>query len=215
MSYEDMIACDNYVREDKQRRKRIRRWFDGRKVDREGRMMLPECKPEPKPKTPSKTNATTKQKATGRSKYLPTSCVRSRRYIGVTKASGQVKIGFRARVWVPILGERHIGTYPTREDAARAFDVESFRLYGPNARLNYPEEYAGREWVGTEEAVGSYTSGVSGETNHKAKTNEADVRLMRQCASEGIGYVELGLRFGISDVQVGKIVRGEAWGHVV
>lgn len=45
------------------------------------------------------------------------------------------KKGFYARIC-----DRYIGTFLTAVEAARAYDKEAFKLWGPVARLNFPEE---------------------------------------------------------------------------
>lgn len=41
--------------------------------------------------------------------------------------------------WTARVQRRHIGTFATQEQAARAYDVEALRVFGEFARLNFPE----------------------------------------------------------------------------
>ncbi len=57
--------------------------------------------------------------------------------------------------WVAVLWDRelkrarHIGSYESEEDAARAYDKEALRMLGPEAGLNFRESEcrAGTSWL--------------------------------------------------------------------
>jgi hypothetical protein len=43
-------------------------------------------------------------------------------------------------------GARHAGYHDREIDAAHAYDAKVFQLLGPQARLNFPENFVGRDW---------------------------------------------------------------------
>lgn len=55
------------------------------------------------------------------------------RFIGVSWLRGR---------WIATLQrgtlKKRLGDFATAEEAARAYDVEALRLYGPNANVNFP-----------------------------------------------------------------------------
>ena len=53
-----------------------------------------------------------------------------------------------------------------------------------------------------------------GVLNGSAKLTEDDIRAIRKLGAEGVFQKEIGLRFGISQVMSGKIVRRDNWSHV-
>ena len=54
----------------------------------------------------------------------------------------------------------------------------------------------------------------AGSHNNNAKLTAEDVRAIRRLAAGGAAKRSLGRQFGISEVQVGRIVRGERWREI-
>lgn len=57
-------------------------------------------------------------------------------------------------------------------------------------------------------------TGRRGELHGMSKVTDEGVREMRELARDGLSYAELGRRYGISDVQVSRIVRRMCWNHL-
>lgn len=54
-----------------------------------------------------------------------------------------VSLSKNKRAWRATIGDRgivHIGTFATEESAARAYDQEAIRRFGPFARINFPKD---------------------------------------------------------------------------
>jgi hypothetical protein len=63
----------------------------------------------------------------------------SSRYIGV--AWDKAKSSFRVSLWDPqTKRSRHVGSYASEEDAARAYDCAAVQARGPGAERNFPDE---------------------------------------------------------------------------
>lgn len=147
MTYPEMIVMEGWIREINAVKRRTRRWFEGRTLDADGRLVLPSGKPPPKPPT------------TAMSKEIATGMVKSRSYVGVTaaKGKGSVEGTFDARISLPnAIGNgsflRHLGNFPTREEAARAYDAKAFAIGRQLSRLNFPNEYRDKPRI-TEETT--------------------------------------------------------------
>lgn len=55
------------------------------------------------------------------------------RYIGVSFAYDRWSATFRRGAL-----KKHLGDFATAEEAARAYDAEALRFYGPHANVNFP-----------------------------------------------------------------------------
>lgn len=65
-----------------------------------------------------------------------------------------------------------------------------------------------------EKGRASQYSGICGERHGMSKVTSENVREMRELSNNGLSYVELSRRYGISDVQVSRIVRRICWSHL-
>lgn len=58
--------------------------------------------------------------------------------------TGYIGLKQQGSAWIAQLGthqeRRYIGTFPTAEEAARAYDARAKEMYGDQAHLNFPEE---------------------------------------------------------------------------
>lgn len=62
---------------------------------------------------------------------------------------------------------------------------------------------------------GAIKSPPRGEAHYRAKLTEADVREMRRLHADGVIYLDLAARYGITPLAAWKAVRGKNWSHVV
>ena len=84
--------------------------------------------------TPFKKKAVTPGEASAGKWYQGKALGRTSRYRGVTKAG---KNRWKARICYGG-AKNYIGTYNNEEQAARAYDVEAAKTYGPHCELNFP-----------------------------------------------------------------------------
>lgn len=54
----------------------------------------------------------------------------------------------------------------------------------------------------------------TGERHHNSKITEKDVVAIREMRKMGQSYSTIAKKFNIGELQVGKIIRMERWGHV-
>lgn len=53
-----------------------------------------------------------------------------------------------------------------------------------------------------------------GSDHFSAKLKEEDIPLIHGLHLQGVSYIEIGKRFGVTANPIGKIIRGKAWTHV-
>ncbi|MBN2274116.1 MAG: hypothetical protein JXR41_08290 [Bacteroidales bacterium] len=80
------------------------------------------------------------------------------------------------------------------------------------ANLPSRPEYFYSEWAGWQDFLGS--SYRSPDPRHYTKLNPADVRIIKHQLAMGITGAVLAKTFGVSEMQISRIKKGENWGDV-
>jgi len=126
-------------------------------------------------------------------------------YIGNKKRGALIKL--HRAVVAAFIGPVPPGMHVNHKNGVKDDNrVENLEIVTPRENVLHGFRVLGRK--------GCNTKPNRGSAHHNARLTEDDVRELKRLRGQGFTQVRLAARFGISQTNVSRILRGEAWPHV-
>lgn len=97
---------------------------------------------------------------------------------------------------------------------SKPFPEAIIRHWDGNGRNSHPSNLVWGTYVENAEDMRRHGTLTQGEQRWNAVLTEDGVRQLRALRQGGLGYVEIGEKFGISRQQASEVARGLHWKHV-